>query len=156
MPAAPAHDGAQAWFDGFEPSLVQENAEPPALVVTVFPLMVSIPSGHRPRASLARENRPGAQNIALLAAGETARRAGPDGIGASRERHFAILAGVVVALDADGVTEEGFRPFSLRWKGVRGIVDEQRTELRQTTVKGTGRSVSHGAHACLSVDAACV
>ena len=131
VPAAPVHDGAQEWFDRFEPSFIQENAEPLALVVTVFSLMLSMLLGLRARVSSVRKNRLDAYNYDLLAIGESARRAGADEIEQLRERHFRILTTVVHALDTDEVTEEGFRSFSLLWESVREVIEERRTELRR-------------------------
>ena len=148
VPAAPAHDGAQAWFDRFEPSFLQENAEPLALVVTVFSLMLSALFALRSRVSSVRKNRLDAYNHDLLAIGERARCASAGEIEGLRERHFAILANVVHALDTDEVTEEGFNSFSLLWESVRAIVDERRTELRRTardSARDSARDAARGA-----------
>lgn len=129
VPAAPIHDGAQAWFDRFEPTFLQENAEPLALVVTVFSLLLSAMIGLRARVSSVRKNRLDAYNYDLLAIGERARSADAAELEELREQHFQVLEIAVRALDTDDVTEEGFRSFSLLWESVREIIAERRTEL---------------------------
>ena len=131
VPAAPVHEGAQAWFDRDEPSFLQENAEPLALVVAVISLLLSALIGLRARVTSARKNRLDAYNYDLLAIGEMARTADASELEQLRERHFQTLETVVRALDTDEVTEEGFQAFSLLWESVRRIIADRRAELER-------------------------
>lgn len=93
--------------------------------------MLSALIGLRARVSSVRKNKLDGYNYDLLAIGETARHAAAAEIEGLRERHFAILATVVRALDTDEVTEEGFNSFSMLCESVREIIEERRTELRR-------------------------
>ena len=131
---APVHDGAQSWFDRDEPSFVQENAEPLALGVTVFTLMLSLLLGLRARLNSVQKNRLDAYNYDLLDLGERARAAEDvAALDTLKAQHFAVLERVVRALDTDEVTEEGFQSFSLLWGGVREIIEDRRRELGGTS-----------------------
>ena len=127
---APIHRGVQAWIDRDEPSFIQENAEPIALVVTVFSLLVSVLLTLRSRLSSAQKNRLDAYNYDLLDLGERARTVtDPSELRTIRDEHYAVLERVVRALDTDEVTEEGFQSFSLLWEGVRRVIEDRRIEL---------------------------
>ena len=53
---------------------------------------------------------------------------------ALRDQLDVILEAVVVALDTDDVTEEGFQSFSLLWESVRDTIRDRRAELVQRPV----------------------
>ena len=127
---APPHDGAQAWFDRDEPSFVQENAEPLALLVAVLTALVSLGFALRARLNSVQKNRLDAYNYDLLDIGDRARGAESAGdLDALKTEHFAVLETVVRALDTDEVTEEGFQSFSLLWEAVRQTIEDRRREL---------------------------
>ena len=123
---APIHDGVEQWINRDEPSFIQENAEPLALVVTVSSILVSMLFGLRARLSSVQKNRLDAYNYDLLDIGERARATDdPTALSAMRDEHFAVLDRVVRALDTDEVTEEGFQSFSLLWDSVRRIIEDR-------------------------------
>ena len=127
---APPHDGAQAWFDRDEPSFVQENAEPLALMVAVMTALFSMGLALRARLNSVQKNRLDAYNYDLLDIGDRARTAGDKGeLDALKAQHFAVLETVVRALDTDEVTEEGFQSFSLLWEAVRQTIEDRRREI---------------------------
>ena len=78
----------------------------------------------------ARKNRADRYNNELLALIDKVQDAG-DGetVAACKAELFQILRRVVIALDTDDVTEEGFQSFSLLWDSVRRLVDDRETRL---------------------------
>ncbi|MBO6813637.1 MAG: TAXI family TRAP transporter solute-binding subunit [Rhizobiaceae bacterium] len=126
----PLHDGAQQYFDRNEPSFLQENAEPLALGVTLFAMLLSGLLALRSRLVSSQKNRMDSYNYVLLEIAQNARQAGSMAeIGSIREQMFDLLESVVKALDTDDVTEEGFQSFSFLWESVREILNERSREI---------------------------
>ena len=141
--SAPTHDGVQAWIDRDEPSFLQENAEPIALVVTVLSILASMAFALRARLSSVRKNRLDAYNYDLLDIGEKARVANDMAeLVTLREEHYAVLERIVRALDTDEVTEEGFQSFSLLWDGVRRVIEDRRREIAGSDAGEPGTRVA--------------
>lgn len=133
--SAPLHEGAKQYFDRDQPSFLQENAEPIALVITVIAMLFSGLLALRKKMGNSQKNRMDSYNYMLLDIAENARNAdGFDEIRALKSEMFSILETVVRALDTDEVTEEGFQSFSLLWETVRELVKDRSIEL-STRVK---------------------
>ena len=122
----PLHAGAERFFTRDEPSFLQENAEPIALLVTLGAMLLSGLLAIRTRMLAARKNRADRYNNELLALIDEVEGAGDgDKVAACKAELFQILRRVVIALDTDEVTEEGFQSFSLLWDSVRRLIDDR-------------------------------
>lgn len=129
----PLHTGAQAYFDRNQPSFIQENAEPIALIITVMAMLGSGLIALRRRFSNTQKNRMDVYNYQLLDVAERA-RACMSTVELSKLKNelFEILETVVRALDTDEVTEEGFQSFSLLMDSVGEVIRDRDGELRRT------------------------
>ncbi|WP_165784282.1 TAXI family TRAP transporter solute-binding subunit [Zhengella mangrovi] len=126
----PLHDGAAAFYDRDEPSFIQQNAEPLALGVTLLAMAFSGLLGLRRLMTNKQKNRADVYNYRLLDLNTRARTAtSRDELATLRDELDAILETVVVALDTDEVTDEGFQSFSLLWESVRDTLRERRADL---------------------------
>ena len=126
----PLHEGADAYYNRDQPSFLQENAEPLALVITVFAMFISALFALRGRLTANRKNRLDSYNYQLLAIADTARVTNElTKLKNLKSELFGILENVVRALDTDEMTEEGFQSFSLLWESVREIINDRISEL---------------------------
>lgn len=131
------HDGAEQYYTRDEPSFIQENAEPLALLVTVFALLSSSLFAMRSRWEATQKNRMDSYNYALLDIAEKARvSSNISELKDMRNELFRQLEHVVIALDTDAVTEEGFQSFSLLWESVKDVVNERINDVRTEGPKG--------------------
>jgi TRAP transporter TAXI family solute receptor len=127
----PLHSGAERFYERNEPSFLQTNAEPLALMITVLAMLGSAMLALRSRLMTRQKNRMDSYNYVLLDIAERANGiSDPDELSALKKEMFATLENVVRALDTDEVTEEGFQSFSLLWESVREMLNERRVELR--------------------------
>ncbi len=134
--SVPFHEGAESFYRRDEPSFIQENAEPLALLVTVLAMVISAGFALRSRIVANRKNRSDTYNYQLLELANEARDAKTLAeIRACKENLHRIRETVVVALDTDDVSEEGFQSFAFLWDSVRTGIDERFTELN-----GAGRN----------------
>jgi len=128
--SVPLHDGAEAFYNRDEPSFVQENAEPLALLVTVLTILVSGLIALRSRFVASQKNRADVYNYELL---EIERRTADattlDELATLKGELNEVLRKVVVALDTDEVTDEGFQSFSLLWDAVRETINDKADAL---------------------------
>ncbi len=126
----PLHDGAMQYYNRDQPSFLQENAEPIALMLTVAAMLFSGFLALRSRLTSGQKNRMDSYNYKLLEIADLARNS-PDrqNIEELKNRHYGILESVVRALDSDEVTEEGFQSFSLLWESVREVINDRTKEL---------------------------
>ena len=124
--SVPLHAGAAAYYDRDKPSYLQENAEPIALGVTLTAMFVSGLLAVRRRFLSQQKNRADTYNYQLLSiidrVGEASDRAS---IEALRDELNGILRQIVVALDTDEVTDEGFQSFSFLFEAVREQLDQR-------------------------------
>lgn len=128
----PLHEGAEQYYTRDEPSFIQENAEPLALMVTVFAMMVSSLLAVRSRLLAGKKNRMDDYNHRLLDIAEMARNSGdPEEISRLKDELFELLERAVIALDSDEVTDTGFQSFSLLWESVQDIVNERGQIMRK-------------------------
>ena len=129
--SVPMHEGAQDYFDRDEPSFVQENAEPLALLVTVLTLLVSGLFALRSRFMAGQKNRADIYNFQLL---DIQKRAILEDdlteLAGLKIELGNILQTVVEALDTDEVTDEGFQSFSVLLESVRETINDRIAELR--------------------------
>jgi len=128
----PLHDGAEQFYTRDEPSFVQENAEPLALLVTVFAMMVSGFFALRSRFVSTQKNRMDTYNYALLDIADKSRKR--SSVGEIQDLQIELhdmLEQVVRALDTDDVTEEGFQSFSLLWEAVREMLKDRVQYLKE-------------------------
>lgn len=128
--STPLHEGAQSYFNRDQPSFFQENAEPIALVLTIFAMAFSGLITLRNRLGNTQKDRMDSYNYMLLDIAEQARHsANLCDVKELKEKMFNILETVVKALDTDDVTEEGFQSFSLLWESVREVIKDRMDEI---------------------------
>ena len=124
------HEGAARFYNRAQPSFLQENAEPMALVVTISALRFSAALGLRRSLAGRAKNRADTYNDQLL---DIARRArvtdDPTDLQALSDELAEVLETVVHALDTDQVTEEGFQTFGLLWGSVRDTLRDRQREV---------------------------
>lgn len=127
----PLHDGSQQYYDRDEPSFIQENAEPLALMVTVIAMLVSSLFAVRSRWESTQKDQMDTYNYALLDIADTARNSNdPVEVQELKSKLFANLERAVIALDTDEMTEKGFQSYSLLWESVREILNDRAQELK--------------------------
>ncbi|WP_425416685.1 TAXI family TRAP transporter solute-binding subunit [Oricola indica] len=131
--SVPLHEGAQSFYNRDQPGFLQENAEPLALLVTVLTLIVSALLALRSRFVANQKNRADTYNYQLLEIQKHAEDAAdPVELRRLKQELNAVLETVVVALDTDAVTDEGFQSFSLLWDAVRETINDRMVELSRT------------------------
>lgn len=125
------HPGSEQYYNRDEPSFLQENAEPLALMVTVAAMLFSSLLALRSRFVSTQKDRMDSYNYVLLDIAERANSAADvNEIKTLRTTLFSTLETVVRALDTDEVTEEGFQTFSFLWESVRVMLVEREKEIR--------------------------
>jgi TRAP transporter TAXI family solute receptor len=128
--SVPLHAGAEAFYNRDNPSFIQENAEPLALLVTVLTLVLSALFALRSRFVARQKNRADTYNYQLLEIQKLAHSAASSAeLKKLKADLNAVLETVVVALDTDEVTDEGFQSFSLLWDAVRETINDRTLEL---------------------------
>lgn len=126
----PLHEGAAMYYDRNQPNFLQENAEPLALMVTLFAMIASGLFALRSGFLLKQKNRMDSYNYVLLDIAEKARQSSDaNTIREMKGEMFTLLETTVRALDTDEVTEEGFQSFSLLWDSVREVLNERLVEI---------------------------
>lgn len=130
----PLHEGANRYYSRNEPSFIQENAEPLALLVTVVAMLSSVLFALRSRFVATQKNLADQFNYDVLAIGKRVRDTGsPADLKTCREDLVALLDVAVRALDIDEVTDGGFQSFAFLWKTVNSEIDERLIELKKST-----------------------
>lgn len=128
--SVPMHEGAEHYFNRDQPSFLQENAEPIALMITVAAMLGSGLIALRSRFMSTQKDRMDSYNYILLDIAEKARATSSlQDIKQFKAEMFAVLERVVRALDTDEVTEEGFQSFSLLWESVREMLNDRVNEI---------------------------
>ena len=126
----PLHEGSAQYFSRNEPSFLQENAEPIALMITVAAMLGSALLALRSRFMSTQKNRMDSYNNVLLEiANRTRNTDNPDELRELKQEMFTMLEEVVEALDTDEVTEDGFQSFSLLWEAVRDMQKDRSAEI---------------------------
>ena len=125
------HPGSEQYFNRDQPSFLQENAEPIALMITVVAMLFSGLLALRSRFVSTQKDRMDSYNYILLDIAELANEATDlKKIKELRANLFDTLEKVVRALDTDEVTEEGFQTFSFLWESVRVMLVEREKEIQ--------------------------
>jgi TRAP transporter TAXI family solute receptor len=136
----PLHEGASQFYDRDQPSYLKENAEPLALVLTIFAMGFSAMLALRNRFVAAQKNRADRYNYQLLDLHRrTLEAQSPAELAQIKQEVNATLATVVVALDTDEVTDEGFQSFALLLETVRDTVRDRQGEFVDAQRSETGR-----------------
>jgi len=132
--AIPLHLGSEQYFNRDQPSFLQENAEPLALLITIAAMLVSGLLALRSRFVSTQKDRMDSYNYLLLDIADKANKtSGLDQISELKAELFQTLEKVVRALDTDEVTEEGFQTFSFLWESVRVVLNEKEQTLQKNT-----------------------
>lgn len=131
----PLHAGAEQFYTRNEPGFIQENAEPLALGVTVCAMLFSMLFALRSRLVAAQKNRADRYNYQLLDLNSRVLEATSSAeLTELRGQLNDVLETVVIALDTDEVTDEGFHSFSLLWENVRDTIREREARLKSEAV----------------------
>lgn len=126
----PLHEGAAQFYNRDEPSFIQENAEPLALGVTLIAMMISGLFALRARFNARQKNRADVYNYQLLDMISRAREAtNVQQLTDIKTELTGILETIVVALDTDEITDEGFQSFALICEQVQSSLRDRRVEL---------------------------
>ena len=124
------HPGAQAYYDREKPGFVTAHSNELALGLTLAAMLGSGLVALRARFSKKQKNRADKYNHQLLAlCDRIAASSNPAEIDAIRDEHNQILRAIVVALDTDEITDEGFQSFSLLWESVREMLNERQRKF---------------------------
>jgi len=126
------HEGAERYYLRNEPSFLQENAEPLALVITVIGIGGSALLGLRKKFSSTQKNQADSFNLDVLAIGR--RAASAESLTETRtckQELQSILERMIDDLDNDLVTEDGFQSFALTWEAVRDLINDRVRELEK-------------------------
>lgn len=114
------HDGASAYYDREKPGVFEAYTDQIGLLITLAAMAISGLLALKSRFLSSQKNRADRYNYQLL---ELDRKidaiASPAELAALQASHSDILRSVVVALDTDEITDEGFQSFSLLWQSVR-------------------------------------
>lgn len=128
--SVPLHEGAESYYNRDQPSFLQENAEPMALMITIAAMVGSALIALRSKLMSGQKNRMDSYNYMLLDIADKARKSEDINVIKSlKDELYNILETVVRALDTDDVTEEGFQSFSLLWESVREVLNERKTDI---------------------------
>lgn len=126
----PLHEGAEQFYNRDQPSFVQENAEPLALGVTLITIMISGLFALRARFQAKQKNVADVYNYHLLDMIKRAQLADDfEALTAIKLELSGVLEKIVIALDADEITDEGFQSFALICDQVQTSLTNRREEL---------------------------
>ncbi len=96
----PLHDGASRYYNRDQPSFLQENAEPIALIITIAAMLFSGLLALRARLTSGQKNRMDSYNFMLLEIADRARSSNSSGeLMEMKNELYGILETVVRALD---------------------------------------------------------
>lgn len=125
------HPGSEQYFNRDQPSFLQENAEPIALMITIAAMLFSGLLALRSRFVSTQKDRMDSYNYVLLDIAELANETTDlKTLKELRVNLFDTLEKVVRALDTDEVTEEGFQTFSFLWESVRVMLVEREKDIQ--------------------------
>ena len=120
------HAGAARYFDRDQPSFLQENAEPMALIVTIFAMSFSALLALRRNMKARAKNTGDKYNDQLLDIAQRARASNEMAeLDEMKAELVSLLERVVHALDTDLITEEGFQSFAFLWNSTKETVNER-------------------------------
>jgi uncharacterized protein len=133
--SVPVHDGAVQYYDREKPSLFEAYSNQIGLLLTMLAMAGSGLLALRSRFLSRQKDRADVYNYRLIDLLDQSKAAHTvESLNTLRSQHDEILKTVVIALDSDRVTDEGFQSFSLLWESVRTSLAERRSALDlQTT-----------------------
>ena len=136
----PIHRGADQYFMRNEPSFLQENAEPLALIVTIIAMFVSALYALRASYISAQKNKMDTYNIDLLnLAARAENSVSLDEIEEIKRSLFSNLETVVMAFDRDAISNAGFQSYSRLWDSIRDVVLEHERKIAKPKKKALKR-----------------
>lgn len=125
----PLHPGALRYYTRDEPSFIQENAEPLALLVAVLTMVGSLVFALRSNFSATQKNLADRFNHDVLAIGQKLHDVKTKEEWENyRQELDELLNKAVHALDEDEVTDAGFQSFAFLWQTVAKDLDERRVK----------------------------
>jgi len=126
----PLHEGADRYYSRNEPSFIVENAEPLALVVTVFAMLSSSLFALKTRFSATQKNRADHFNIEILQLSDRISNAESTAeLDACKIELKVALQRAVNALDVDAVSDDGFQSFAFLWQTAERELDDKMSQL---------------------------
>ena len=132
----PLHEGADRYYSRNEPSFIVENAEPLALVVTVFAMLSSSLFALKTRFSATQKNRADRFNKELLQLSDTISSAETiEELDACKALLKKSLKRAVESLDIDEVSDDGFQSFAFLWQTTERDLDDQMTRILSESAK---------------------
>ena len=124
--ALPIHEGARRYYDRDQPSFLQENAEPMALMITIAAMIGSALLALRRNIASRAKNRGDDFNHQLLRIAHGARSTDDLAeLEALKQELIELLDTVVEALDRDKVSEDAFQSFAFLWSSTKDTVNDR-------------------------------
>ena len=132
----PLHEGAERYYTRNEPSFIVENAEPLALLVTVFAMLSSSLFALKTRFSATQKNRADHFNIEILQLSDRISNAETiEELDICKIQLKTALQRAVDALDIDEVSDDGFQSFAFLWQTAERELDDRMSQLLSETGK---------------------
>ena len=139
----PLHEGAERYYTRDEPSFIVENAEPLALVVTVFAMLSSSLFALKTRFSATQKNRADHFNIEILQlSGEISNAETIEELDVCKIQLKTALQRAVDALDIDEVSDDGFQSFAFIWQTAERELDDKMSQLLGETANRGPNSIA--------------
>jgi uncharacterized protein len=133
--AVPLHQGASDYFNRNAPNFLEANSNSLGLLLTIAAMIVSGILAIRARLMAGQKNKADVFNYRLMELNTRALESQNLGDFAEiRTELAAMMATVIVALDKDEVTDEGFHSFSRIHDSVSASVRDAETRLRTSSV----------------------
>jgi len=124
--ALPIHEGARRYYDRDQPSFLQENAEPMALMITIAAMIFSALLALRRNLANRAKNRGDDFNHQLLRIAHGARSSDDISELENLKRQLIeLLDTVVEALDKDKVSEDAFQSFAFLWGSTKDTINDR-------------------------------
>ena len=124
--ALPIHEGARRYYDRDQPTFLQENAEPMALMITIAAMIGSALLALRRNIANRAKNRGDDYNHQLLRIAHGARATDdPAELEVLKQELIELLDAVVEALDKDKVSEDAFQSFAFLWGSTKDTVNDR-------------------------------
>ena len=139
----PLHPGAEGYYTRNEPSFIQENAEPLALLVTIFAMMMSGLLTLKSRGNARKKNQADRYNYDVLDIRKGISKAeNKQDLLECKKRMQELLDKAVIALDIDEVNDAGFQSFAFLWKTVNSDLEEKISAKQSDSVLESMKSAA--------------
>ncbi|MCF6346015.1 MAG: TAXI family TRAP transporter solute-binding subunit [Thiomicrorhabdus sp.] len=131
----PIHEGAQNYYDRDEPSFLQEQAEPIALMITLAVLIISGLMQLQQRRQKTRIDQYTDEVLTLFE--DIQAMHNPQLIAAARTKLIHVLKKVTLDVRNGKVSTDGFNYFSVTWQAVNDVIgdEEMQKAFHQATEK---------------------